>query len=131
MPWQLAVGDYGVRWGLCNLPVLYTYKASVCNRTILRLHCATSKSSLWNMEYVARGGALNAHASVVQVVLHWNLVSSNSVKGNLCLQEYVYNPRLHLHCTLLAWIRATPWLVPSCVCVRECECVCVRECVCA
>ena len=33
------------------------YKASECKRTIIRLHCATSKSSLWNMEYVARGGA--------------------------------------------------------------------------
>ena len=30
------------------------YKASECKRTIIRLHCATSKSSLWNMEYVAR-----------------------------------------------------------------------------
>ena len=36
---------------------------------IIRLHCATSKSSLWNMEYVARGGALNAHASIVQVYI--------------------------------------------------------------
>ena len=36
---------------------LYTYKASECKRAIIRLHCATSKSSLWNMEYVAHGSA--------------------------------------------------------------------------
>ena len=55
------VGDYGVRMSTCNLPVfksVYTYKASECKRTIIRLHCATSKSSLWNMEYVAHGSAL-------------------------------------------------------------------------
>ena len=60
MPWLLVVGDYGVRWSTCNFPVfksVYTYKASECKCAIIRLHCATSKSSLWNMEYVARGGA--------------------------------------------------------------------------
>ena len=60
MPWRLAVGDYGVRWSSCNLPVfksVYTYKASECKHAILGLHCAALKSSLWNMEYVARGGA--------------------------------------------------------------------------
>ena len=36
---------------------LYTDKASECKCTIIRLHCATSKSSLWNMRYVAHGGA--------------------------------------------------------------------------
>ena len=36
---------------------LYTYKASECKHAIIRLHCATSKSSLWKMGYVARGGA--------------------------------------------------------------------------
>ena len=41
----------------CQYSDLYTYKASECKHTILRLHCALSKSSLWNMEYVARGGA--------------------------------------------------------------------------
>ena len=40
-----------------NLYNTYTYKASECKCAIIRLHCATSKSSLWNMEYVARGGA--------------------------------------------------------------------------
>ena len=53
-------GYYGVRWSTCNLPVfksVYTYKASKCKRAIIRLHCATSKSSLWYMEYVPRGGA--------------------------------------------------------------------------
>ena len=60
VPWRLVVGDYRVRWSTCNLPVfksVYTYKASECKHAIVRLHCATSKSSLWNMEYVARGGA--------------------------------------------------------------------------
>ena len=37
---------------------LYTYKASECKRANIGFHCATSKSSLWNMEYAARGGAL-------------------------------------------------------------------------
>ena len=46
---------------------LYTYKASECKRTIIRLHCATSKSSLWNMEYVACGGALECPCTIVQV----------------------------------------------------------------
>ena len=36
---------------------LYTYKASECKRAITRLHCATSKSSLWNMGNVSHGGA--------------------------------------------------------------------------
>ena len=31
--------------------------ASECKRTIIRLRCATSKSSLWDMGYVSRGGA--------------------------------------------------------------------------
>ena len=60
VPWRLVVGDYRVRWSACNLPVfesVYTYKASECKHAIVRLHCATSKSSLWNIEYVARGGA--------------------------------------------------------------------------
>ena len=59
MPWRLVVGDYGYV-GARDLPVfksVYTYKASECKRAIIRLHCATSKFSLWNMEYVARGGA--------------------------------------------------------------------------
>ena len=37
---------------------VYTYKASECKRAIIRLHCATSKSSLWYMGYVPRGGAV-------------------------------------------------------------------------
>ena len=59
VPWQLVVGTtgyVGVRVIYLHSN-LYTYKASKCKRAIIRLHCATSKSSLWNMEYVARGGA--------------------------------------------------------------------------
>ena len=48
---------------ICLYSNLYTYKASVCKRTIIRLHCATSKSSLWNMGYVARGGAFKCPRS--------------------------------------------------------------------
>ena len=36
---------------------LYTYKASEYKHATIRLHSATSKSSLWNMRYVARGSA--------------------------------------------------------------------------
>ena len=51
-----------VTWSSCNLPVFksvshYTYKASECKRAVIRLHCATSKSSLWYMGYVPCGGA--------------------------------------------------------------------------
>ena len=59
----MATSSWGLRGTLefvrviCLCSNLYTYKASACKRTIIRLHCATSKSSLWNMEYVARGGA--------------------------------------------------------------------------
>ena len=42
---------------ICPHSNLCTYKASECKCTIIGLHCATSKSSLWNMGYVARGGA--------------------------------------------------------------------------
>ena len=42
---------------ICLYSNLYTYKAFECKRAIIRLHSATSKSSLWNMGYVARGGA--------------------------------------------------------------------------
>ena len=55
-----VAGDYGVHWSMCNLPVFksaYTYKASECKRAIKRLHCATSKSSLWYMGCAPRGGA--------------------------------------------------------------------------
>ena len=56
----IAVGDYGICWEfvrvICLYSNLYTYKASDCKHTIISLHCATSKSSLWNMGYVARGG---------------------------------------------------------------------------
>ena len=43
--------------GVCVI-CLYShpYKASVCKHAIIRLHRATPKSSLWNMEYVAHGG---------------------------------------------------------------------------
>ena len=44
------------RWARSRSPN-YTYKASECKRTIIRLHCATSKSSLWYMGYVPLGGA--------------------------------------------------------------------------
>ena len=49
-------GDYSSR-GLRGTLKFYTYKASECKHAIIRLHCATSKSSLWNMEYVAHGSA--------------------------------------------------------------------------
>ena len=69
-------GDYGYV-GARDLPVfksVYTYKASECKHTIIRLHCATSKSSLWNMEYVARGGAFERpriyHTSTYVHVAH-------------------------------------------------------------
>ena len=57
MPWRLVVRDYGYV-GARDLPVfkcVYMYKTSECKHAIVRLHCATSKSLLWNMEYVARG----------------------------------------------------------------------------
>ena len=58
----MKIGLVGLRgtWSSCNLPVfnsVYTYKASVFKRTTIRLHCATSKSSLWYRGYVPRGGA--------------------------------------------------------------------------
>ena len=49
---------------------LYTYKASKYKCAIIRLHCATYKSSLWYMGYVPRTVPLNAHASVVQVYVY-------------------------------------------------------------
>ena len=36
---------------------MYTYKASKCKRAIIRLHCATSKSSMWYMGNVPHGSA--------------------------------------------------------------------------
>ena len=50
---------------------VYTYRASERKRAIIRLHCATSKSSLWYMGYVPMAVPLNAHASVVQVHLYF------------------------------------------------------------
>ena len=77
-----TLGDYGVQWSqftklckesvsehcqcftlyvftavICLYSNLYTYNASDCKCTIIRLHCATSKSSLWYMGYVPCGGA--------------------------------------------------------------------------
>ena len=51
------VGDNGVRGDRLYFKSVYTYKASECKRTIIRLHCAASKSSLWYMGYVPQGGA--------------------------------------------------------------------------
>ena len=66
VPWQLAVGDYEVRWSsfVRVYSNLYTYKASKCKHTIIRLHHATSKFAPWNMGYVV---PLNAYASIVQI----------------------------------------------------------------
>ena len=50
MPWRLVVVTTGVLEFAC-------IQVSECKRAIIRLHCATFKCSLWNMEYVARGGA--------------------------------------------------------------------------
>ena len=80
-------GDYGVQWTklckesvsehchcftctfftavICLYSNLYTYKASECKRAIIRLHYATSKSSLWHMGYVPVVVPLNAHASII------------------------------------------------------------------
>ena len=44
-------------WRSLVFKSVYTYKASECKRAIIRLHCATSKSSLWYMGYVPRGRA--------------------------------------------------------------------------
>ena len=60
------MGYVGVR--PCNSN-LYTYKASKCKRTIIRLHCATSKSSLWNMGYVARVSAFE-HPRIYRTNVH-------------------------------------------------------------
>ena len=46
--------DYRVRRSMCNLPVFKSAYTSECKHAIISLHC---KSSLWNMEYVACGGA--------------------------------------------------------------------------
>ena len=56
VPWRLVVVDYGVHWSTCNLSICILTRLPSAS-TLIRLHCATSKSSLWNMEYVARGGA--------------------------------------------------------------------------
>ena len=56
---QGTTGSVGVH--SCNLPVfksVYIEGFPECKHAIIRLHCATSKSSLWNMGYVAHGGAL-------------------------------------------------------------------------
>ena len=52
---------------------VYTYKASECKRAIIRLHCATSKSSLWYVGYVPVVVPLNAHASIVQVYIYMHM----------------------------------------------------------
>ena len=77
--------DYGIHWSSCNLPVfesVYVYKASECKSAIIRLHCATSKSSLWNMEYIARGGAFE-HPRIY------------------CTNMYVHS--LHKTCACVGW----------------------------
>ena len=74
VPWRIVVG-YSVRWSTCNLPV---YKASECKHTIIRLHCATSKFSLWNMEYVANGGAFERPCIY---------------RTSICVHTHVYNER--------------------------------------
>ena len=52
-----------------NLPVFKSVylQVSECKHAIIRLHCATSKSSLWNMGYAALAVPLNASASIIQV----------------------------------------------------------------
>ena len=63
-------------WSSCNLPVfksVHTYKASECKRAIIRLHCATSKSSLWYMGfmYVPHGGAFECpHIYCTNMYIH-------------------------------------------------------------
>ena len=53
------VADYEVcgLCAICKSVYTCTYKASKCKRTSIRPHCAISKSSLWYMGYVPRGGA--------------------------------------------------------------------------
>ena len=54
---------------ICLYSNLYTYKASECKHANIRLACDTSKSSLWNMGYVARGGAFESIIYTVRVLL--------------------------------------------------------------
>ena len=57
---------------ICLYSNLYTYKASECKHAIIRLHCATSKSSVWNMGYVAHGGAFE-HPRIYRTNIHVHL----------------------------------------------------------
>ena len=65
-----AFGNYGVRSpnfarSLClniRFARIYTYKASKCKHAIIRLQCATSKSSIWYIENMyPMAVPLNAH----------------------------------------------------------------------
>ena len=90
MLWPLAVRDYGGALEfvhvICLYLNLYTYKASESKRTIIRLHCATSKSSLWNMGYVAHGGAFKSPR-----IYRTNVIVSFT---NRVLEEFLNGPNV-------------------------------------
>ena len=74
---------------ICLYSNLYTYKASGCKCAIIKLHCATSKSSLWNMGYVARGGVFERPR-----IYHTNINVFASVSEFIPCIVY-YSPLVH------------------------------------
>ena len=128
VPWRLVYSRvYGVRRSTCNLPVfksVYTYKASECKCTITRLHC---KSSLWNMEYVACGGAFECppiyRTSMYNIIIHNIEISTTHLLQTVfCLQVRVVPGTNSPHgCWFIASVRLsrvfkvrirTTWAVP-------------------
>ena len=79
-----------VRWSTPVFKSVYTYK---CKRTIIRLHCATSKSSLWNMEYVARGSTFE-HPCIYCTSIHVHDPVNKLAKCTCCCWKIVGGKRM-------------------------------------
>ena len=94
MPWRLVV----VTTGVLEFACIQIRKVSECKRAIIRLHCATSKCSLWNMEYVARGGAFerpriyrtSTFMLVLSCVLANMLGCYNTRLFNTTVQDFIF-----------------------------------------
>ena len=112
MPLQLVVAMSGTTG--C-VEIVKSVKASECKHAIIRLHCATSKSSLWYMGYVPCGSAFESpriyrKSRIVHIYIYQPLTTTRrglTWQMTECDSEVVLFPLVQLS---LALLRATTYV---------------------
>ena len=81
---------------ICLYSNLYTYNASDCKCTIIRLHCATSKSSLWYMGYVPCGSATEL-PHIYRTNVYMYIAYIHVMHVHVYIYIYLHDVHVHIH----------------------------------